>query len=353
MRKLNSMDLFICPDCGEFLDFIYNDNELIGLCCHNDKTVFPINDGIIIILPKDKRNYSLEFNLVEKIRKNVNSGDQIIEYCKRTTQLFDQCHFDDIYEWDEEEYWSREYDKRAHSASENNWNERIWDNEFMVRHLLEETTLSNRVILDVGSGEGQLFRRLVSRFCDYDTLYIATDISLSALRLNRSRNTHKNSIYVLCSAEKLPLRAGKIDVLCYFGILHHTKYKAENISNHIHLVKSGGYILLCEALQRPSLFRSTGTPRKNDSPHEERIEKEQIIYEINKNNLEIVASRYFKTIFYGLMRHLFGCIMKNSRTCFDLIVLMDQMFMRYIGSFFPYFQPGAIRMILKKKEYNS
>jgi len=68
----------------------------------------------------------------------------------------------------------------------------------------------------------------------------------------RCVRNHKNSSYILCSEDyELPFH-NTIDVLCYFGILHHTKNKSDNIQKDKRLLRKNGYLILAEAVDRPS-----------------------------------------------------------------------------------------------------
>jgi ubiquinone/menaquinone biosynthesis C-methylase UbiE/uncharacterized protein YbaR (Trm112 family) len=351
--SMNYLKIIACPDCGARLSEITADGSLVGFCCQDDGIIFPLVDGIPILLAREKRSHKLEYSLIENIRQEVSGDDssEFIATCiERTLNLLEQSKHVTTYECEEDEYWTNVYSERAVAVATDNWNHRIWLEEFLVQHLVEQTSLRGKVILDVGCGEGQSFRFQLSQYCDESTLYIAADISLSGLKLNRCRNPHENSLYILCSAEHLPIQKGVIDVLCYFGILHHTQKKAANIYNHLELLKSDGYMLMYEGLQRPSRLRGLWEPGQSDSPHEERIEREQLEMAINESGLEIVCCRYFNTIFYGSVMHFFRSIVLNNKGLFNLVLMLDNMFMKILGGVIRYFRPGTIMLLLKRQK---
>jgi ubiquinone/menaquinone biosynthesis C-methylase UbiE len=190
---------------------------------------------------------------------------------------------------------------------------------------------------------------LISRYCDRDTLYIATDISFQALKLNRSRNTHNNSVYVVCSADSLPFREGAIDVLCYFGILHHTEGKTDLIPPHSRLVKKGGYILIHEPLDRPSLLGERGPHKAAGSPREGRVGKRELLAKVaSAHDLSVIASQEIHGLFFAGMMRFFRAMMMRNKPIFRLVSDLDILLARVFGGAVPFLKPGAIMLLLRK-----
>ena len=246
MKLKNYTELFACPDCKGDIKNIDIDHQLLGFFCEICKLIYPVKEKIFILLSKSARNYTLEYDLVESIKKKSlnHPTEQLKQYINNTLSLLDSSKDVKSWEWEDEEFWSKEYKKEKEIILQKNWNDRIWQREVLVKDLLDKTKLNGKTILDVGCGEGQNFKSLFVDHCDESTLYIASDISLAGLKLNRLRNKHKNSLYVLCSADKLPFHREKIDILCYFGILHHTERKAGTITQDSELMKKNGHILI-------------------------------------------------------------------------------------------------------------
>jgi SAM-dependent methyltransferase len=162
---------------------------------------------------------------------------------------------DRSWEWEDEEYWTSDYERWLRNTKTKDWNDRLWQRDLLIRQLrLREHDLAGKVIADVGSGEGQTFRHLIAPLCDAETLYVAIDISLAALRLNRRLNPHVNSAFILSVASPLPLRTSSVDIALYFGILHHAPRKESSLCMDASVIKAGGYVLLHEALDRPRLL---------------------------------------------------------------------------------------------------
>lgn len=348
--------LLVCPDCKGDIKQIEIKNQLLGFFCDRCQTIYPIREGIPILLAKQARNYKLEYPLIMKIRNKLsnNSFGQLHEYIKITSDLLISRKEVSSWEWEDEEFWSRKYARERITKVPKNWNNRIWERECLVKELTSRSSLKNKTILDIGCGEGQNFRFLLSKYCNRNSIYIATDVSFEALKLNRSRNRHKNSLYVLCSADyELPFPNNTVDVLCYFGILHHTKNKATNICKDKKLVKRGGYIIVHEAVHRPTPRQlSCLMPKAEKSAHEEHIRKESILAQMTKEKgVEVVFIREKGTpLFTGVMT-LFSDILVRNKKLFLVILNLDILIVRTLGRLLPFFRAGEIQLLARKISY--
>ena len=344
-------EIVACPDCKEKLQEIGINYQFFGFSCENCEIIFPIRDGIPILLGKRVRNYYLEHNLIDNIRQETanHSLGWLAKYIKKTQNLLTDAKNEASWEWEDEEHWGKTYSKESMAVVRKNWNDRIWQREFLVKHIVVQTSFGGKTILDVGCGEGQDFRLLLSRYCDETTLYVATDISLAGLKLNRARNTHKNSLYILCSADSLPVQKEAIDVICYFGILHHTEKKAATIPEDSKLLKRGGYILVHEPLWRPSpLLPSFLKPKTEQSAHEETIREHELLAQLGSEELKIIAARRMHTIFYQGMFYLFKNILINNKILFRFISNIDILLVKLVGPVIPFFKAGSTMLVLKK-----
>lgn len=346
------IEIIACPDCKGSLGEININHELRGFFCDSCGIVFPIEDNVPILLPIRARRYDLEYHLIDNIRQEAESHSMrwLTKCTEKMLNLVNLPKNKTSWEWEEEEHWDKIYTKESKAVTAKKWNDRIWQREFLVEHLANQTSLKGKIILDVGCGEGQNFILLMRKYCDEATLYVATDISLSGLKLNRSRNPHKNSLYILCSADSLPFQTETIDILCYFGILHHTERKTVIITDDSRLLKKGGYILIHEALSRPSPSLLPGflKPRDEQSAHEEYIDSGKLATVIKENNLEILALKNLNTIFYTGMMKLLGNIMVNNKTLFIFVSMLDSVLMKVLGLIIPYFRAGSIMLLLRR-----
>lgn len=188
--------ILACPDCGGIIREIDINQRTLGFFCEACKLIYPVKDGIPILLPKRARNYGLEYELIENIRKETSkhSISWLEDLSKTTLDLLEASKNAKSWEWEDEEFWNEVYQKESKSVILKNGNDRIWQREFLVKHLVSVTDLNGKTILDVGCGEGQNFRLLLSKYCDETTLYIACNVSMNGLKLNRSHNRHNNSL---------------------------------------------------------------------------------------------------------------------------------------------------------------
>jgi len=347
------LKLLVCPDCKGNLKEIVFQSKIIGFYCPKCGIVFPVKDDIPILLAKEARNFDLEYPLIKKIESKIsnNSSDEIRSFIKKTLVLLASKKGMLTWEWEDEEFWSRKYRKEAVAKVQKNWNDRIWQREILAKKLTSLSSLRGKTILSVGCGEGQNFRFLLKKYCDENCLYIATDVSFEALKLNRFRNTHKNSLYVLCSADyELPFPDNTIDVLCYFGILHHTKNKSNNIQKDKRLLRKNGYLILAEAVDRPTpSLASWLIPKEETSAHEERVRKQSLFAQLTrKRGFEVVFVREEGTpSFTGMMKTLRNAMLCNKQL-FLFVLNLDVLIAKTFGRIIPFFRAGEIILLARR-----
>ncbi len=351
-----------CPDCRGSLEEINVGSEVMGFLCRRCRLIYPIKDSIPLLLGSKSRNYNLEYGLIKNIELKIQSESHLTgrmqEYIGKTLHLLASHKGTKSWEWEDEEFWTRHYAKEGTATVPQKWTDRIWQREFLVEQLANRTNLKGKTILDVGCGEGQNFRLLLSKYCDETTLYIAVDISLGGLKLNRSRNTHKNSFYILCSADSLPFHSESIDILCYFGVLHHTERKAKTIPRDSELIRSGGHILIHEGVANPSiplpnqlksrLSRWLGGDQET-SAHGELIERRELFAQLGYvKELEVVSIREGGGLFYFEMMRFFRNALLNSKKLFDFISSLDILLIKMLGPIIPFLRSSAIMLLVKK-----
>lgn len=345
------LKLLVCPDCKEKLEKIEIRKTIMGFYCPKCELVYPVKDDLPIILAKEVRNCGLEYPLIKRIKKKLSnsSSAEIHKYIEETLDLIMSKKAVSSWEWEDEQFWSREYAREKKSKIPKNWNDRIWQRESLVKELTNRLSLKGKTVLDIGCGEGQNFRFLLSKHCDENSLYIGTDISFVALKLNRSRNTHKNSLYVLCSADyELPFSNNTVGVLCYFGILHHTKNKSNNIQKDKRLLRENGYIILAESVDRPTLFPSLLMSKAETSSHEEHISKKKLFTQLAKRGIEVVLVREEETPFFTATMALFRNAMLHNKKLFLLISNFDILITKTLGRIIPFFRAGEILLLARQ-----
>jgi SAM-dependent methyltransferase len=185
---------------------------------------------------------------------------------------------------------------------------------------------------------------------DSTTTYIGADISLNALKLNRMRNPCPQGIYVLCSANALPVRDGIADLITYFGILHHTERKSATLSEDARLLKQGGIMMLHEVLARPTVSTLLGLPGEESSAHDEEVEREELYTSIAaSDDIEIVARREMHSPVYSAALRLAPGVVLQRRWAWTMTRIIDSVALQLLGSWIPLFRPAAVLLVLQRR----
>jgi FkbM family methyltransferase len=333
--------LFKCPNCRSTIAF-FDDNGASGFYCKNCSRVFPVKEGVAIILADDIRNYSLEYPQLSDMLDTV-PNSAIKRYLEETIALVESKKESRSWEWDDEEFWSTQYRKQADRQEEKNRNNRYWQRQPLVKTLLKNSSLEGKIVLSIGCGDGNNFRKLILPHCNETSLYISTDISFHGLALNKRLNPHTNSIYVLCSEDyELPFEDESLDVICYFGVLHHTRLKSMNIVKDRRVLKLGGFILLHEAIDRPETFIAKHFDEEK-SAHEEYVNRNELLNLFREDTgFKILYKREDLTPFYTFFMIFFKEAMLTHKKFFDCISFVDALIAKTLGSLFPIFKAGCI-----------
>ena len=347
-----AIEILGCPDCGSPLRSHAAAGSLLALSCGACGVLFPVSDDILVILPRQARNAKLELPLLDRIEGVANALGLDVEEPLRATRALVEAARDSVsWEWQDEAFWAAEYGHTLAVGERKNWNDRLWEREPFVSLMLRETgDLEGRVIADVGVGEAQTFIRLIEPRCTPTTLYVAADISLAALRLSRARNPHLNALYVLCTADRLPLRTGSVDLLCYFGIMHHTERKVGLIGDASSLLRPGGLLLLHESVERPRGSALFGLNVEEQSAHEERLDAGVLQQTLRlTRGVRVLASREYHTALYTVLtRGPLGAVAMRWYPLFKLAEAMDAVAMRLLRRRFPLFRPGMVLVVARK-----
>ncbi len=347
------VDRLICPDCRSPLRFVRGSDELSALACGSCSLVFPVEDGIPILLPRHARNAELELPLLERLAAD-DRCEGLSEVLEKTRVHLASQRGSSSWEWEDEAFWREKYKRQTErllageKLDEGRWGVRFWQREYLIERLPASLWTPEKTILDIGCGAGHNFRVLLCDRFDPSSLYIAADISLNALKLNRLRNPHENALYVLCSADRLPIRDSTVDLLCYFGILHHTERKSDTIEEDARLLVPGGRVLLHEALTRKSARPSFMPVHDPGSEHEETIDPAALQATIDHaQDLRVVAERSSHTLVMGVCKMILRRFAR-SRTAYEVVALLDGLAYRLLGRFSAYFAPAEVLMLLEK-----
>ncbi len=332
----------VCPDCQTDLINIDKDGNL---ACENCQLVYPSKDGIYIILAKPIRNFNLEYPLLKELAGRKQYPTRIKEYIENTLKLVESHKGSSTWEWDDEKFWTERHNINPGVVNSQYGHDRLWQREPLIRKLLSCINLNDKTVLDIGAGGGLTSRKLILKYADSSTLYVAVDISFAALRNNRALNLHTNSTYIVCSDDyALPFKKETIDVICYFGVLHHTRNKANNIQKDRKLLNCTGYMMLAEAVDRPTI-KLPWLGSEDASAHEENVGKQDILRQTK--NFSILFLREETTIILtALMLTTSKIILKNKKM-FQSIVKADSLVASTIGNRNKFLQGGELLLLLK------
>jgi uncharacterized protein YbaR (Trm112 family) len=346
--------LCVCPDCRTGLKPVRDtdSSQLLLLFCNQCNLVFPVDDGIPILLNRAARNHEVESPLIDEaiarlrptVRKTLQSG---IESTQRIllTRIGKRT-----WEWEDEAFWSNEYGQAVSAETEKAWTLRLWEREPFVQRLIEEYGgFASRTVVDVGAGDGYTFRHLIAPHTSEETVYIAIDISSQGLKLNRKMNPHRRSLYVVSTASSVPVRRGAVDILMYWGILHHTAEGSGALSAGRELLAREGYILLFEAVDRPTVAAKLGLKTPHESEHEGRIQLPKLREAIGQDSsLNVVMQRELHSCLYSVAyRGRVGRVLGGRRMMYRLVSALDHAVIRSVGKFVGPFRPAGVLMLLR------
>lgn len=348
-------ELFVCPDTGERLEALRVNDALLGFHAPGSRMIFPVIEGVPVLLPRRARRHQLEMQPVRAIEAAFAlTHSAIAAACRETIAVLEANRDVQTWEWEDEAHWAEVYTRRLREGRMPDWTFRMRERRFLRDAVLRQTTLAGRVLLEIGCGEGQNFRELFEKHAANDTLYIATDISLAALRLNRTLTRHDNALYVLCTADDLPMADASIDVLSCIGVLHHTEHKAGTIARCRNAVKPGGLLVVSEAVERfhPSRLLPRFLRRSHQSSaHEERIPETSLWNELTgEMGWRVRARRRSWGILYAVMLRSLGVLMKRSPVLFWVVHAADRALIAGLGWLVPVFRPAIVDIVAVKSD---
>jgi uncharacterized protein YbaR (Trm112 family)/SAM-dependent methyltransferase len=338
-----------CPDCRGDLRVIGSD-QVHGLFCPDCQIAFPAADGIFILLDSGCRNDELEAPLVRELARHAVGNDEQ-KACDRTLRLLGDDQ-GESYVWEDEKHWTHEYGGQLQSGNPKNWNDRYWQRtplfQVAIDRLRHNSASERRVVIDIGCGEGQDFRKFLAGQLGENDVYVGIDISLSGLLLNRRHNPHVNSIYILGSADKPPLRTRIADVVICLGTLHHMQTKEKGLPIVAELV-SKGVILLSEPINGRFLPDRMRIFHGSRSAHDDFIDYAGLRRSIDNLKLGVVYERQLSGLVYFLLMKLFRPLLLRSRKLHGFAHSLDEFLFTYLKGIFPILRPRGLLMALSKE----
>jgi len=338
--------MLVSPDDGGAVS-LHRSGDNWAFLAPGTGLLHPVIDDIAVLLSADDRSFELESAPVQAFL-DAGPPPELEDAARRTLTLLESRRGQTSFAWEDEAYWSEAYRRDASSPPDDSgWNDRVWQRTPLVDAAGVNGTVT---IVDIGCGEGQNFRCLLKSRLAPESIYVAVDISLAGLNLARSRNAWTNSLYVLCSADDLPIAPQTADLICYFGLLHHTRNKEKNLSTHLRLLRPGGHIILAEAIERPRILPDRF--RTDQSAHEERFDVKDLEARIATppGALEIVYWKTRLTVFWSGMARVFGTRPMRYRPSNMALSFIDQACIKILGPVIPWFRGAEVLAVLKRSE---
>ncbi len=336
-----------CPDdAGELTVLCQGSAAHNIIQCESCKKVFPVYDGIPVLFAFPSRHLEKEKKLFDEICRvtgfeNRAIVDETLDMLAARTERFD-------WHWEDEVFWSTEYGKMITDDTEKNWNDRIWQRQRLITALFRNTKERTFHILEVGCGEGQNFRYLLSPVIDRNSVYFATDVSLTALMLNRKRNRFANSFYVCTDAESYPFRKGFFDVVLIFGILHHTRAKEKILEYYRDRLERGSFLILHEAVEKNHSCVEKRYADVEESAHEERIVLSEFDRELSRLPFRtLTRMEENSALFYKIFSRL-RWIFIRSKILFGLLTSADNLLISFFRKRDERFHPTSLLMLLER-----
>ena len=347
--------MLVCPNCRSTISKINHKEEIEFYFCEDCECIFPIIDDIPIIFNWHSKNYKLEMPFLTKLMIEVGTG----HIAKVTRVIIDKniaelemLRDSEIWEWEDETFWSEAYAEEMNSSTPKDWSltEKL---RAPVKSFFSSNKIESGAILDVGCGEGQNFRNYIHEYINSDVEYIAVDVSFNALKLNRLRNKHQNCHYILASADNLPFRDRSIDVMCFFGILHHTQGKALALQRSLDILKPNGLFVIHEALVKPNPSDFLPFLRKKsgeESAHEERIDRTSLFAVLESQSVKCIIRVDFFTLIFGAFRRLMQQKGFVQTALFASVLAIDRVVASTLGRVLKIFASGDILFIGRIKK---
>jgi hypothetical protein len=118
--------------------------------------------------------------------------------------------------------------------------------------VLERLQLEGAQVIDIGCGEGWLTQLVAPE----TRMVIGIDPSVTALeRANAAKNT-SNELFLLASADHLPLDSGWADIAIYYNSLHHVPAALQHkaLEETVRVLADGGLLCIVEPVASGSAY---------------------------------------------------------------------------------------------------
>lgn len=330
------LDVVCCPACKASLTAVEIARSQ-ALICKACQTVFPAAEEIPILLPHRLRDRRTEGPLLEALAVAAEGHGRktLALACRQTMRrLTDQP--DEILERQVERHWSAVYAARA---AEPNVNDRAWICSTLFRrelsHLYREPPLR---VIEVGCGDGVVWRRAFATILPDTLHYIGVDLSVAGMSRARQHRTGATADYLVATADELPFRDEVADIVVCHESLYTTRWREATIPALLRLLRPGGRLICIEPLRRPG----TASLAPLDP-----VDLHAVLSRLGGAIILDVLTIY-GTTFYRLAMQLGRALLQHSRPAFMTAFNLDRLLARS-GKRSGSRRPSRVGFLLRKR----
>jgi SAM-dependent methyltransferase len=178
--------------------------------------------------------------------------------------------------------------------------------------------------------------------------YVGVDVARDALRT--AKKYLPEGAFVRCSAMNLPFKEESFDTILSLGVLHHLPSGTDSINQLSTYLRREGLFALTEPVKRRTLTSMFNRLRpESDSPHESRLNPQQLIHVCMKSG-KILHFSKDNSIVLGLflLPINFFPVLQESKTYLRFILAIDQLAIKTLGRIGSLFDAGAYFIVWKK-----
>ena len=161
--------------------------------------------------------------------------------------------------------------------------------EHLHRYLQAADLATDRVVLDIASGEGYGSAMLADRACKV----IGVDISIEAVKYARSRYKKKNLEYMVGSCSDIPIPNESVDMVVSFETIEHHDQHEQMMQEIKRVLRPTGILLISS----PDKYHYSVEPNYSNPFH---------VKELYEHELKKLLERYFKNAVYFGQRVIYG-----------------------------------------------